>query len=46
MKHHFKSRFPAANVNHIPDTVSYDTIFSDTPADDDGILGHAGCTIL
>ena len=46
MRRHVKSRFPAANVNHIPDMVSYDTIFSDTPAADDGILGHAGCTML
>ena len=46
MKCHAKSRFPAAIVNHIPDTVSYDTIFSDTPAADDGILSHAGCTML
>ena len=46
MRHHVKSRFPAANVNHIPDTVSFNTIFSDTPAADDGILGHAGCTML
>ena len=46
MRHHVKSRFPVANVNHISDTVSYDTIFSDTPAADDGILGHAGCTML
>ena len=46
MRCHVKSRFPAANVNHIPDTVSYDTIFSDTSAADDGILGHTGCTML
>ena len=46
MRRHVKSWFPAANVNHIPDTVSYDTIFSDTPAADDGILGLAGCTML
>ena len=40
MRCHIKSRFPAANVNHLPDTVSYDTLFSDTPALDDGIKGH------
>ena len=37
---HFKSRFPAANVRRLPEWVSTDTIFSDTPAHDDGIPGH------
>ena len=46
MRHHIKSRFPAANVNHLPDTVSYDTLFSDTPALDNGIKGHGGCTMM
>ena len=46
MRCHIKSRFPAANVNHIPDTVSYDTISSDTSAAADGILDHAGCRML
>ena len=46
MRRHIKYRFPAANVNHLPDTVSYDTLFSDTPAADDGVPGHAGCTML
>ena len=46
IRHHVKFKFPAANVNHIPDTVSYDIIFSDTSVADDGILGHAGCTML
>ena len=46
MRCHIKSRFPAANVNHLPDTVSYDTPFSDTPALDDGIKGHGGCTMI
>ena len=46
MRCHVKSRFPAANVNHIPDTVSYDIIFSDTPTADNSILGHAGFTML
>ena len=43
---HFKSRFPAANVHRLPEWVSTDTIFSDTPALDDGIPGHGGCTML
>ena len=46
MRHHIESRFPSANINHLPDTVSYDILFSDTPAADDGIPGHAGCTML
>ena len=46
MRRHLKSRFPAAHVNHLPDMVSYDTIFSDTPAGDYGVPGHAGCTKL
>ncbi len=45
MKRHFKSRFPAANVPRIPDTVAFDTFFSDTPALDDGVAGHGGCTM-
>ena len=43
---HFKSHFPAANVNHIPEWFATDTIFSDVPAHDDGIPGHGGCTML
>ena len=46
MRHHIKSRFSATNINHLPDTVSYDTLFSDTPVIDDGVPGHAGCTML
>lgn len=45
MRKHYKSRFPAGNVPHLNDTVSHDTIISDTPAADDGIAGHAGCEI-
>jgi hypothetical protein len=30
----------------MPETVAADAIFSDTPALDDGIGGHGGCTIL
>ncbi|MDJ0828176.1 MAG: reverse transcriptase domain-containing protein, partial [Rhodobacter sp.] len=42
-RHHFKSRFPAANVRRLPEWYSTDTIFSDTPAADDGMEGHGGC---
>ena len=43
---HFKSRFPAANINHIPEWFATDTIFSDVPAHDDCIPGHGGYTML
>ena len=46
MQRHIKSQFPAANANQLPDMLSYDTIFSDTPAGDYGVPGHAGCTKL
>ena len=46
MRRHTKSRFPGANVPHMPETVAADAIFSDTPALDDGVTGHGGCTIL
>ena len=46
MRHHVKSRFPAANVNHLPDTVSYNTLFSDTPTTVDGVPGYARYTML
>jgi len=46
MRKHFKSRFPGANVPRRDETVAMDSIFSDTPALDDGIPGHGGCTIL
>ena len=42
---HYKTRWPAANVNRWNEDVATDTIFSDTPAHNDGILGHAGCTM-
>jgi len=42
---HFKTRFPAANVDRLNDAVATDTFFSDTPAVNDGIPGHGGCTI-
>eukprot|EP00977_Amphora_coffeiformis_P014845 scaffold4236_cov101-Amphora_coffeaeformis.AAC.1 len=43
---HFKSRFPAANVPCLNEWQATDTFFSDTPAADDGIPGHAGCTMM
>ena len=43
---HFRSRFPAANVRRLPEWFSTDTIFSETPAHDDGIPGHGGCMML
>ena len=43
---HFKSRFPAANVRRLPEWFSTDTFFSDVPAQDDGIPGHGGCTMI
>ena len=46
MRKHFKTRFPAANVNRLHDKVATDTLFSDTPAHDDGIMGHGGATMI
>jgi len=46
MRRHYKSRFPGANVPRRNETVATDTLFSDTPAHDDGIGGHGGCTML
>ena len=43
---HFKSRFPAANVHRRNEWVATDTFFSDTPAADDGIPGHANSTMM
>jgi len=45
MRRHVKSRFPAANVKRWNEEVSTDVFFSDTPAHDDGIPGHGGCTM-
>ena len=42
---HFKTRFPAANVDRLNDAVATDTFFSDTPAVNDGIAGHGGVTM-
>jgi hypothetical protein len=45
MQKHYKSGFPAFNVHRWNESVATDTFFSDTPADDDGILGHVGATM-
>ncbi len=45
LRKHFKSRFPACNVHRWNKDVATDTFFCDTPAHDDGILGHAGATM-
>ena len=41
---HFRSRFPGANVFRKNEDVAHDTLIVDTPALDDGIRGHGGCT--
>ena len=46
LRKHFKSRFPAANISRLNEVVATDTYFSDTPALDDGIMGHGGTTML
>ena len=46
MRWQFKSRFPGANIPRHDETITTDTIFSDTPALDDGIAGHGGRTML
>jgi hypothetical protein len=42
---HFRSRFPACNVDRWNEDVATDTFFCDTAAHDDGVLGHGGCTM-
>ena len=37
MRKHFKSRFPAFNIEHRNEAVAIDTIFSDTPVIDSGV---------
>jgi hypothetical protein len=46
LRTHFKSRYPAANVKRINEQVATDTFFSDTEAHSDGILDHAGATMV
>lgn len=43
---HYKTRFPAANVNRLNEWFCTDTWFSDDEAHDDGIPGHGGTTML
>ena len=43
---HFKSCFPGANVPHLPEWYSFDTMFYDVPALDEGVPGHGGCTMI
>ena len=40
MRKHFRSRFPTANVQRLPEWYSTDTFISDVLAHDDGIPGH------
>ena len=46
MQRHYKSCFLGANIPRQEETVATDTIFSDTPAFNDGIPGHGGCTMM
>ena len=46
MRRHYKSRFPGANVPRLPEWYSFDTMFFPTPAFDDGVPGHGGCTMM
>ena len=46
MHKHFHSRFPAANICHLPEWYSMDTFIPDVPAFDDGMPGHSSCKLL
>jgi hypothetical protein len=46
LRKQFKSRFPAANISRLNDTVATDTFFSEIAAHDDGIMGHGDTTML
>ena len=46
MHKHYKSRFRSANVPHLPEWYSFDTMFCDVPVLDDGIPGHCSCTMI
>ena len=46
LRKHYKTRFPAANIPRLNETVATDTLFADIPAHDDGILGHGGSTMV
>ena len=43
---YFHTHFPSANVCHLPEWYSMDTIIADCPAIDDGVAGHGGCTMV
>ena len=43
---HFHSRFPPANVCHLHEWYSTNTLIANIPATDDGVPGHGGCTML
>ena len=45
-RHHYKSRFPAANVSRLNEVFATDTFFSSVPAADDGIRGHGGVSMM
>ena len=45
LRKHYKTRFPAANVDRLNEKVATDTLISNTPALDDGIMGHGGATM-
>jgi hypothetical protein len=42
---HYRTWWPAANVDRWNEDNATDTFFLDTPAHDDGIFGHSGCTM-
>jgi hypothetical protein len=46
LRKHFKRCFPAANVSCLNEVVATDTYFLDTPALDDGIMGHGGTKMV
>jgi hypothetical protein len=46
LRKHYKSPFPVANVSRLNEVVATITFFFDTPALDDGIMGHGGTTML
>ena len=46
MRHYIKSKFLVANVNHLPDNVSYNTLFSDTTTVDDSVPGYTRYVML
>jgi hypothetical protein len=46
LRKQFKSCLPAANVNRLNEVVATDTYFSDTPALDNGIIGHGGTKMV